>query len=371
MERARAAPARLAASRPHAAAVALEPRRRRSARGRARAPDLLRLRIQRLGCEIVRDLPPARAPLHRRARPLGSARGPQRADRGRRRVRQLVHLGRPPRLAVGAGARTVRGEQRDRWQPHRRRAADRARRALPRRLRGDLRAAARGARRSEEAPRARRPARRRRRARRMAASPTATARPDRPRVLERGQGARGVRAHAVARRLALRLVCRRAARGARRSRGAAARRARGRGAAPVHRSRAHAVPAVSQRTAVHQRRLPQPRHGHVRGGRTRLRARARHPGRAARRVQLRRALQRRSARRLQRAALPVARRARPARGSVQDADARFATLREVLDYYNAPPADGSHELRALGLRDEELADLEHFLRALSGVETAP
>ena len=49
-------------------------------------------------------------------------------------------------------------------------------------------------------------------------------------------------------------------------------------------------------------------------------------------------------------------------------DGRFATLREVLDYYNAPPADGGHELRALGLSDTELGDLERFLRALSGGE---
>jgi cytochrome c peroxidase len=49
-------------------------------------------------------------------------------------------------------------------------------------------------------------------------------------------------------------------------------------------------------------------------------------------------------------------------------DGRFATLREVLDYYNAPPADGGHELRALGLGDPELDDLERFLRALSGGE---
>ena len=52
-------------------------------------------------------------------------------------------------------------------------------------------------------------------------------------------------------------------------------------------------------------------------------------------------------------------------------DGRFATLRDVLDYYNAPPADANHELRALGLRDAELADLERFLHALSGVEKAP
>ncbi len=51
-------------------------------------------------------------------------------------------------------------------------------------------------------------------------------------------------------------------------------------------------------------------------------------------------------------------------------DGRFATLREVLDYYNSPPADPAHELRALGLRERELEDLERFLRALSSVEPA-
>jgi cytochrome c peroxidase len=51
-------------------------------------------------------------------------------------------------------------------------------------------------------------------------------------------------------------------------------------------------------------------------------------------------------------------------------DGRFATLREVLDYYNDPPKDGGHELRALGLGGRELGDLERFLRALSGAEPA-
>ena len=51
-------------------------------------------------------------------------------------------------------------------------------------------------------------------------------------------------------------------------------------------------------------------------------------------------------------------------------DGRFATLRAVLDYYNTPPQDGSHELRTLALGDTELDDLERFLRALSGVEPA-
>jgi cytochrome c peroxidase len=46
-------------------------------------------------------------------------------------------------------------------------------------------------------------------------------------------------------------------------------------------------------------------------------------------------------------------------------DGRFATLRQVLDYYNAPPPNGDHELRALGLSEAELVDLERFLRALS------
>jgi len=53
-------------------------------------------------------------------------------------------------------------------------------------------------------------------------------------------------------------------------------------------------------------------------------------------------------------------------------DGRFATLRDVLAYYNAPPPPGAgHELRALGLRESELEDLERFLRALSGAESAP
>jgi len=52
-------------------------------------------------------------------------------------------------------------------------------------------------------------------------------------------------------------------------------------------------------------------------------------------------------------------------------DGRFATLRDVLDYYNSPPQNDSHELRALGLSDRELGDLERFLRALSGAEPTP
>ena len=46
-------------------------------------------------------------------------------------------------------------------------------------------------------------------------------------------------------------------------------------------------------------------------------------------------------------------------------DGRFATLREVLAYYNAPPQDTPHELRALALSESELGDLEQFMRALS------
>jgi cytochrome c peroxidase len=49
-------------------------------------------------------------------------------------------------------------------------------------------------------------------------------------------------------------------------------------------------------------------------------------------------------------------------------DGRFTTLREVLDYYNEPPApetNGPHELRTLDLSDEELQQLEQFLLTLS------
>jgi cytochrome c peroxidase len=49
-------------------------------------------------------------------------------------------------------------------------------------------------------------------------------------------------------------------------------------------------------------------------------------------------------------------------------DGRFATLRDVLDYYNTPPTNETHELRALGLGETELGDLERFLRALSSEE---
>lgn len=49
-------------------------------------------------------------------------------------------------------------------------------------------------------------------------------------------------------------------------------------------------------------------------------------------------------------------------------DGRFATLGEVLEYYNEPPDSamvGPHELRALGLTSAELEQLEAFLMALS------
>ncbi|HEU4428401.1 MAG TPA: cytochrome c peroxidase [Myxococcota bacterium] len=47
-------------------------------------------------------------------------------------------------------------------------------------------------------------------------------------------------------------------------------------------------------------------------------------------------------------------------------DGRFATLRDVLRFYDAPPADAQpSELRPLGLRQREIDALEAFLRALS------
>lgn len=49
-------------------------------------------------------------------------------------------------------------------------------------------------------------------------------------------------------------------------------------------------------------------------------------------------------------------------------DGRFATLSDVLGYYNAPPdqsLSGPHELRPLGLTDEEISQLELFLLTLS------
>jgi cytochrome c peroxidase len=52
---------------------------------------------------------------------------------------------------------------------------------------------------------------------------------------------------------------------------------------------------------------------------------------------------------------------------------QFATLREVLEHYNrAPEAPAGHsELQPLSLTDEELAQLEAFLRTLSGPTVAP
>src|SRR5205085_86431 len=52
---------------------------------------------------------------------------------------------------------------------------------------------------------------------------------------------------------------------------------------------------------------------------------------------------------------------------------QFATLREVLDHYNhAPAAPAGHsELKPLGLSEQELAQLEAFLRSLSGPLNMP
>ena len=52
---------------------------------------------------------------------------------------------------------------------------------------------------------------------------------------------------------------------------------------------------------------------------------------------------------------------------------QFATLREVLDHYNRAPAApaGHSELKPLGLSEQELAQLEAFLRSLSGPMVAP
>ncbi|MFO7168702.1 MAG: cytochrome c peroxidase [Chloroflexota bacterium] len=52
---------------------------------------------------------------------------------------------------------------------------------------------------------------------------------------------------------------------------------------------------------------------------------------------------------------------------------QFATLREVLEHYNrAPEAPAGHsELEPLGLTDEELGQLEAFLRSLSAPVVAP
>jgi cytochrome c peroxidase len=46
---------------------------------------------------------------------------------------------------------------------------------------------------------------------------------------------------------------------------------------------------------------------------------------------------------------------------------QFATLGEVLDHYNrAPGANGHSEIKPLGLKPNELRQLEAFLRTLSG-----
>ena len=49
-------------------------------------------------------------------------------------------------------------------------------------------------------------------------------------------------------------------------------------------------------------------------------------------------------------------------------DGRFETLREVLQFYNAPPSPdivGPHELRPMNMSEDQLSDLEAFLRLLS------
>jgi cytochrome c peroxidase len=52
---------------------------------------------------------------------------------------------------------------------------------------------------------------------------------------------------------------------------------------------------------------------------------------------------------------------------------QFATLREVLEHYNrAPSAPRGHsELKPLQLSEQELAQLEAFLRSLSGPLATP
>jgi cytochrome c peroxidase len=52
---------------------------------------------------------------------------------------------------------------------------------------------------------------------------------------------------------------------------------------------------------------------------------------------------------------------------------QFATLREVLEHYNRAPAApaGHSELKPLGLSEQELAQLEAFLRSLSGPLNTP
>ena len=52
---------------------------------------------------------------------------------------------------------------------------------------------------------------------------------------------------------------------------------------------------------------------------------------------------------------------------------QFATLREVLDHYNRAPAApaGHSELKPLNLSEQELGQLEAFLRSLSGPLNTP
>jgi cytochrome c peroxidase len=52
---------------------------------------------------------------------------------------------------------------------------------------------------------------------------------------------------------------------------------------------------------------------------------------------------------------------------------QFATLREVLEHYNRAPAApaGHSELKPLNLSEQELAQLEAFLRSLSGPLNTP
>jgi cytochrome c peroxidase len=52
-------------------------------------------------------------------------------------------------------------------------------------------------------------------------------------------------------------------------------------------------------------------------------------------------------------------------------DGRFATLREVMEYYTTPPAFevvGPHELRELHLSEDEVSELVQFLGTLSTSE---
>jgi cytochrome c peroxidase len=52
---------------------------------------------------------------------------------------------------------------------------------------------------------------------------------------------------------------------------------------------------------------------------------------------------------------------------------QFATLRQVLEHYNRAPAApaGHSELKPLNLSEQELAQLEAFLRSLSGPLNTP